>query len=220
MNLDPILTNLVICGIFFFNIALFYLPNTEWIGFGFFFIWNLFTNTFLFRQGSEEVLLIIGSLLLISLFLIILTIVKLHSYYLKKTGPIKLFPEKRKALDTYKIIYTVSQIVLLLLLGWSQINGKKFIDQSDKYILGFGTVLFLSIWIGTWINEHRKETDLYPFECAIGSSLGVVFLIGIYSKMGFEKISKLLLLQGELAMSSYLIFLSNWIHKTSLHQIN
>jgi hypothetical protein len=213
---------------FIFNIFLIYSQNTEWIGFGMFFIWSLMTDTILFHETSDYVLIIIGSLLLISMFLTILAIVRLHSIYIKKSEPIKNFPERRKALDTYKFIYIACQFVLLLLVWWTQIYNTVFLtdlinaayEKTDTLILGIGTILFLSVWMGIWINESRKETDMIPFAWAIGSSMGLVLLLSKYWGVGFEKLIKLVLIQGELGMSSYLVFLSYWIYKNSLTVIN
>jgi hypothetical protein len=162
------------------------------------------------------------------MFLTILAIMRLHAVYIKKSEPIKNFPERRKALDTYKFIYIACQFVLLLLVWWTQIYNTVFLtdlinaayEKTDTLILGIGTILFLSVWMGIWINESRKETDMIPFAWAIGSSMGLVLLLSKYWGVGFEKLIKLVLIQGELGMSSYLVFLSYWIYKNSLTVIN
>jgi hypothetical protein len=211
MILDDKLTNVAIITLYFFGIILLYFTNTEWIGFGFFFIWSLITNIFLFREKFDYVLLTIGSFLLVSLFLIILAIIKLHSQYIKKSEPIKNFPERRRAFDHYKLLFVICQGILLTLLFLN-------ISMNEYYTLAGGTLGFLLIWLGFYFRSH-KETDLYPFFLGLGGSIGLVGLISKFQNYGLNTIVKLLLLQGGVGISSYLIFLSHWIYKHSLHVV-
>lgn len=224
MIVDIALFNIVIILTFIFNTLLIYYPNTEWIGFLLFFVWNFLENVFLmsnynFTDLSEYVTVGIGSFLLVSIFLISLSTIKLHSFYVKSSEPVKLSVERRLAFDRFKIIYIICQIILLLLVFFSSFYDI-FFNNVDLYVFGFSIILFLSIWVGVKINENRKDTDIYPFICGFLSSNIVVFIASlVLGESGYIKSFKLLLLTSGITLSSYLVFLSNWIFRHSSYII-
>jgi hypothetical protein len=225
MIIDPQFIQISIVLLFIFNIVLLYLPNMEGIGFDLLFILSLLSNSFFFynvspvTDFSRFLILSVVSLMVASLFMVVLS---LHNIQKKtKTSSVDIslkpeYPERRRAIDNYKIIYIVCQVlVFFLLFCYSENFLSGF--RENYYILGFGTFIFLSVWLGTWIREDRKDTDMYPFQCGLGSSLTLVFFIGRFFKGAWGL--DLVWTQSAIGLSSFLVFLSNWIYKNSTHLI-
>ncbi len=216
MLLDLFLTNLVISILFFISVILLYLVNTEWIGFGFVFIWNLFSNAFFLSSipNLNWVIILIGFLLFTSLFLVNISIAKLHSYYNKKSEPIKNFPERKDAFNIYKIIYIITQFILLGLIFWLyRLGGIYDFTKDDFYTLIISTVVFLIVYYLTKFGGNYKITGLFPFFISGVSSIFFCFLGTAYFNLQHPKI--LLLLQSEIVSSLYLSNISFWIYNNS-----
>jgi hypothetical protein len=223
MNLDIPFTYIFTLAVYLLCIALFYLPNTESIGFGLFFIWNIVANTFLLRETPPFSYLVLGMgiLLLIASFFCVMAMMKLHAVYVKKSEPIHHFPQRRRALDNYKIMYTVAQAVWLFLIAAFYLGPKTVEGDVSIFILLGGIVVFLFVWFMQFLFfVGRNETDIYPFIYSLEASLIVVLPLSIFNNLSFQQIILLVLTLGGIEMSYYLVYLSYWIYINSLHTIS
>lgn len=234
MVVDLALTNVSLVAFFCLNIALLYLNNTELIGFALFFVWNFLENVFLFQNFNLTtlemgVLLTIGILLLVSMYLVILSLWKLHNYYIVKSESIKHFPERRKALDNYKVLYIVSQVLFMFMffLHSTQPNPTVLMDWgSDHAFLMAGLAFFIGVWFGfKWVYFLREIDLKAPMT---GIVVGLAVTIGGMFVFSQTKTSpppyafqwKTGLYVMGISMSSYLVYLANWIHVHSMHSID
>ena len=218
MTVDPILSLILIWMIYLFNTIVINLTNTEWIGFGLFFVWSLCSNIFLLSVAKiDYFVLAIATLLFVSLFIIVLSLNLLYQQYSKKSEPIQNFPKRREAFTNYKIIYIFCQFLLLCLFSWSILKEQSIhLENPDKVIVGFSVIIFLSIWMG--LQQYRTDTDIVPFLWAFFSGLSITGILGGLYYKSFPVI--MLGVQSGLTLSAYLVYLSNWIHRHSLHVIN
>jgi hypothetical protein len=226
MSVDNYLTNASIVSFFLVNVALLYLDNTELIGFALFFVWNFLENVFLFQNFSLTtlemgVLFTIGVLLLVSMYLVILSLWKLHNYYIAKSESIKHFPERRKALDNYKAIYIVSQVLFMFLffLRLVQPNNTAMMNWDTTFLLG-GLVLFLSVWFGIQGRETDLKAPMTGVVCGLAIMMGGMFGFSQYFPKLYTFQWKTGLYMVGISMSSYLVYLANWIHVHSMHSID
>jgi hypothetical protein len=178
MITEPQLTKVSIVSFFFFIIYVLYQPNLEVNGFGLLFFWFILSNAYLFYDFKNLPHLLVATLLFISLFLMVISIIHLQQSYAVRSEPIQHFPEIRQAIDKYKLMFLISESFLLFLILFTKdkIGTYNFIpliealkiqgpfSNIDKIklsiqVIFYTTILGMSsylVYLSYWIYKHSQ----------------------------------------------------------------
>ena len=180
MVTEPQLTKVSIVSFFFFIIYVLYQPNLEVNGFGLLFFWFILSNAYLFYGFKNPPYLLVSTLLFISLFIMVISIIYLQQSYAVRSEPIQHFPERRQAIDKYKLMFLISESFLLFLILFTKDNigtynfiplidalknkGTTAFSNIDKIklsiqVIFYTTILGMSsylIYLSYWIYKHSQ----------------------------------------------------------------
>ncbi len=227
MKFNVVTIGITVILLYLLNTTLLYLDNVETIGLILLFFFSLIINTLMYsvlfstNPGSLSYSLYgISALSFISTFLIFLGITNLHKAHAKRSEPIQHFPERRRALTNYEILYCTLQGLLLLGSGLLITGFAPAISfgQLEQALIGLTSIIGVGIWLGLLYfdsSPKQKETAIRPF--VIGAGCSIIPYIFVYFMDKYIPVLSLIPMTLMLESSAFLIYLSNWIYQTSKH---
>jgi hypothetical protein len=169
--------------IYIFIIIQLYLPNTETIGLFTLFVWFILSHTFIFSQFKNFSAFAVSIVLLMSLIFV-------NFYFMRKIFAqdvsLSNIPptnhEEKIVIDNFKIIFIVSEFLLLLYIILSNINVGFKTNISNTFFT-FVNIFYFSFFIllfyifSNYSSDSQKNKNIESFKWAFGTTIILNFII-------------------------------------------